>query len=130
MVSHVVPVSKAAMPKQLSEKCLRELWIFPTTILQQFYAVLADVCVLDELFDVTVEKVEIYLRKNFKKALQTSFDSRASLQPLVTTATADREELSDRRRCSVSLGSTCWSFDSAMKYHWRGRESTRTDEAC
>lgn len=51
-MSHVMPIGESTVPKELSEKCLRELGIFPTAILQEFQAIIANVCVFDEFFDV------------------------------------------------------------------------------
>lgn len=54
MVTHVVPVSKAAMPEKLGEKCLRELRVLPAAVLQKLKSLFADVRVLDQLLDVAV----------------------------------------------------------------------------
>lgn len=52
VVTHVVPVSEAAVPEELREKRLRELRILPTAVLQQLQSILADVRILDEFLDV------------------------------------------------------------------------------
>jgi hypothetical protein len=52
VVTHIVPVGKAAMPQKFSEEGLRELRIFPAAILQQLQTIFTDVSVFDELLDV------------------------------------------------------------------------------
>lgn len=56
-MTHVVPVSKAAMPEKLGEKCLRELRVLPAAVLQKLKSLFADVRVLDQLLDVAVKKL-------------------------------------------------------------------------
>jgi hypothetical protein len=52
VVTHVVPISESAVPEKFGKKCLRELWILPTAILQKLQSVFADVCVFDEFLDI------------------------------------------------------------------------------
>lgn len=56
VMTHVMPVCKATVPKKFGEKCLRELRIFPTAVLQQFESIFAYVCVLDKLLNVAANK--------------------------------------------------------------------------
>ena len=55
VVTHIVPISKSAVPKQLGQQRLRELGIFPAAILQKFESIFADIRVFDEFFDVAKE---------------------------------------------------------------------------
>lgn len=59
VMAHVVPKCVAAVPQKLAEQGAREGWVLIATVLQQFDTLVADVGVLDQLFDVahTIEQI-------------------------------------------------------------------------
>lgn len=100
-MTHVVPVSEAAMPEKLGEKCLRELRILPAAVLQKLKSLFANVRVLDQLLDVAkIRSLKKFCNIRLLKQ-QTSFDLTASPQPRPTVVAADRAGPSGRRKCSV-----------------------------
>lgn len=80
VMTHVVPVCKATVPEKFCEKCLRELRVFPTAILQQLEAFFSDIRVFNQLLDITKEKKFVIerFRRNFYSSNLVRLNSNSS----------------------------------------------------